>query len=676
MFGRTYFEYLIISLLSRFSLYSFLFLLFFGALPSLARQQAQLDSLEQVFQNQNLSDSIRYRAIQQHTFSMIFSDGDQAKVKIQEVLKSAEKEVGKSRIYFEILQNLGIYYDVNQMTDSSLKIFSEILEESKKQGWKALEQRSNNNLGMNRLNSSDYKAAIEFFSKSLELSRMDPNAQEANYVHSISNLGLANQELELYDQAIKYHLEALEIRERLNDPNGIAISCGNLGICYKLMGEEDLAEKYFQKSIENAKIAGNKLQFHRVHDNLGSLYIGQKKYEKGLSMLDIALDDTDGFTPDPKLELSIVSNAATAHIELGQTERALVFADRGIGILTENPELVNYSLTLKNTLAKIYFRKGDFEKGNAYLEEYQELNRQVFQEENAQLLTNLQVKYDLEKKEGQIAIQNAEILEKNATLQRNYFAFAALGLLILLIGVAFFFYQNRTKRKQELLVKDRELKVKEAYIQASLESQEQERRRMAQDLHDGFGQYISALRMYVSQIKSNQTKEEFKTELVSRTDTVLDEMSREISNVVYDLMPATLIRYGLISALEDLAHRINAGQKVRIRIESEKLSERMDELEEINLFRICQEWINNVLKYAKAENITLELSQNDGMVRLQVLDDGQGFDTGIFRHSKRNGWKNISTRAELLNGKLELFTQPGRQGTEFLVTFPYVHHAN
>lgn len=660
----------------RFSLFSFLLLLFYGALPSLGRQQVQLDSLEQVYHNQNLSDSIRYRAIQQLTFSMIFSDGDQAKDRIQEVLKSAEREVGKSRIYFEILQNLGIYYDVNQMTDSSLKIFSEILEESKKQGWKALEQRSNNNLGMNRLNSSDYKAAIEYFSKSLELSRIDPSAKEANYVHSISNLGLANQELELYDQAIKYHLEALEIRERLDDPNGIAISCANLGICFKLMGEEDQAEKYFQKSIENAKIAGNKVLYHRVHDNLGSLYIGQKNYDKGLMMLDIALDDADGFTPDPKMELSIVSNAAAAHIELGQTERALGFANRGIAILTESPELVNYSLTLKNTLAKIYFRKGDFEKGNAYLEEYQELNRKVFQEENAKLLTDLQVKYDLEKKESQIALQNAEILEKNATLQRNYFALAALGLLILLIGVAFFYYQNRTKRKQELLVKDRELKVKEAYIQASLESQEQERRRMAQDFHDGFGQYISALRMYVSQLKSNQTKEEFKIELVSRTDSVLDEMSKEISNVVYDLMPATLIRFGLIAALEDLAHRINGGQKVKLHIEAGILSDSMDKLEEINLFRICQEWINNVLKYAKAENITLKLSQNHGMTRLQILDDGQGFDTSIFRHSKRNGWKNISTRAELLNGKLELYTQSGRQGTELLVTFPYVHRAN
>jgi signal transduction histidine kinase len=354
----------------------------------------------------------------------------------------------------------------------------------------------------------------------------------------------------------------------------------------------------------------------------------------------------------------------------------LNFAERGLKVLEENPELVNYSLTLKNALAKIYFRKGDFEKGNAFMEQYQNLNRQIFKEENAEFLIDLQVKYDLEKKESQIALQTAEIQEKNATLQRNYFAFAALGLLLALVGVAFVFYQNRAKRKQELLVKDRELKVKEAYIQASLESQEQERRRMAQDLHDGFGQYISALRMYVSQLKSDQAKEEFKSELVSRTDSVLDEMSKEISNVVYDLMPATLIRFGLISALEDLAHRINAGQKVKLEIESQNLPERMDELVEINLFRICQEWINNVLKYAKAQHIDLNLSENQGIARLQILDDGQGFDVSIFQHSKRNGWKNITTRAELLNGKLELFTQVGQQGTELLITFPYVHRAN
>lgn len=659
-----------------FSLFYFLCLLFFGLHSTYAVQQSQTDSLEQVFQNRSFSDSIRYRAIQQRTFSMIFSEGEKAKVKIKEVLKIAEREAGKSRIYFEILQNLGIYYDVNQMTDSSLIIFSQILKESKKQGWKTLEKNSLNNLGMNRLNSSDYRAAIEYFSEALALVQKDPNARPGDYVNYISNLGLANQELDLIDQAIKYHLEALAIRESLKNKDGMAISCANLGVCYKLLGEFEEAIKYYDLSIAYAKEAGNKVLYHRTHDNLGSLYVEMGNFEKGLMLLQVALDSSDGFKPDPKMELSIVSNTAASYLMMGQVEKAEEFAARGLELLEEYGELVNYSLTLKNTLAKIHFRKGDFEKGNAYLEEYELLDKEVYDQENAKLLTDLQVQYDLEKKESQIALQTAEIQEKNATLQRNYFAFAALGLLLALVGVAFVFYQNRAKRKQELLVKDRELKVKEAYIQASLESQEQERRRMAQDLHDGFGQYISALRMYVSQLKSDQAKEEFKSELVSRTDSVLDEMSKEISNVVYDLMPATLIRFGLISALEDLAHRINAGQKVKLEIESQNLPERMDELVEINLFRICQEWINNVLKYAKAQHIALNLSENQGIARLQILDDGQGFDVSIFQHSKRNGWKNITTRAELLNGKLELFTQVGQQGTELLITFPYVHRAN
>ncbi|GAB3227782.1 tetratricopeptide repeat protein [Algoriphagus aestuariicola] len=642
----------------------------------MAFQQLQSDSLEQVFQNQSLSDSVRYRAIQQRTFSMIFSDGQQAKVKIQEVLETAEKEVGKSRIYYEILQNLGIYYDVNQQTDSSLIIFSQILEESQKQGWKALEQRSNNNLGMNRLNSSDYRAAIEYFSEALAMAQKDPNARPGDYVNYISNLGLANQELDLIEQAIKYHLEALEIREKLKNKDGMAISCANLGVCYKLLGQFEEAISYYDRAIEYAKESGNKVLFHRTHDNLGSLYVEMGNFEKGLLRLNVALDSSDGFIPDPKMELSIVSNAAASYLMLGQVEKAEEFAKRGVEILDEYGELINYSLTLKNTLAKIHFRMGDFEKGNAYLDEYEALNKQVFSQENAQLLTDLQVRYELEKKENQIAFQTAELQEKNAILQRNYFAFASLGLLFLLGIGTFVYYQNRAKRKQELLVKDRELKIKEAYIQASLESQEQERRRMAQDLHDGFGQYISALRMYVAQLKSGKAKEELKSELVIRTDSVLDEMSREISNVVYDLMPATLIRFGLKSALDDLAHRINAGQKVKLEIEAQNLPDRMDELVEINLFRICQEWINNVLKYAKSNHISLILTQHQGIAKLQILDDGKGFDPSIFQQSKRNGWKNITTRAELLNGKLELFTQEGQQGTKLLVTFPYVHRAN
>ena len=638
------------------------------------RQVQKMDSLEQVYSSQ-ANDSIRVAAAKELTFFYIFNNATRAKELLSESLTLAEK-AGKNKGYYELYQNLGIYYDVNQQTDSSFLIFQEILEVSKAQNWSKLEERSLNNLGMNRLNSSKYEDAIRYFNEALTLSRQNPESKESDWVNSLSNLGLANQELKLYDQAIKYHLEALDIRRRMENKGGMAISSANLGICFKLMEDYKQAISYFEQAIGYAKEAGNLTLYHRVHDNLGSLYGGLGEYEKAIQNLNLALDTSDGYELDPKMELSILSNSAAVQLALGNTEQALRLADRGLEILSSQPELINYSPTLKKTLAKIYFKKGDFDRGTRYLEEFEQINQQIFKEENAELLSDLQVKYEVEKKESQLALQQAELTEKNAVLQRNYFAFAALGLFLVLLVAIFIFYQNRNKRNQELLIKDREIKVKEAYIQASMESQEQERRRMAQDLHDGFGQYISALRLYVSQLKSEKTKPELKTELVGRTDEVLDEMSKEISNVVYDLMPATLIRHGLMTALEDLAARISISQKAKLDIESRGISKRLDELVEINLFRICQEWINNVLKYSGAKQILIDLSVEEGMVRLNIFDDGRGFDPDVFLTSKGNGWRNLNTRADLLQGKVNLNTEPGVQGSELSVSFAYFSGTN
>lgn len=642
--------------------------------PIHARQIQKMDSLERVYQSQ-VPDSIRIAAAKELTFFYIFNNPPKAKALLVESIALAQKS-GKNRAYYELYQNLGIYYDVNQQTDSSFLIFQEILAASQASNWQKLQERSLNNLGMNSLNRSKYEDAIRYFNEALTLSRQNPESKESDWVNSLSNLGLANQELNLYDQAIKYHLEALDIRRRMENKGGMAISSANLGICFKLMEDYKQAISYFEQAIGYAKEAGNLTLYHRVHDNLGSLYGGLGEYEKAIQNLNLALDTSDGYELDPKMELSILSNSAAVQLALGNTEQALRSADRGLEILSSQPELINYSPTLKKTLAKIYFKKGDFDRGTSYLDEFEQINQQIFKEENASLLSDLQVKYEVEKKENQLAIQEAELMEKNAVLQRNYLAFVALGLFLVLLVAIFVFYQNRNKRNQQLLIKDREIKVKEAYIQASMESQEQERRRMAQDLHDGFGQYISALRLYVSQLKSDKSKPELKEELVNRTDQVLDEMSKEIGNVVYDLMPATLIRHGLMTALEDLAARISISQKASLEIESRGIPKRLDELIEINLFRICQEWINNVLKYSKAKQLLIDLSAEEGMLRLKIFDDGMGFDPDVFLTSKGNGWRNLNTRADLLHAKVLLNTDPGMQGTELSVSFAYSPDAN
>jgi len=625
-----------------------------------------------VYEDTSLPDSTRYAALQRLTFILIFSDGSLAKKKIDAGLKSIEGSHGKSRFYYNLCQNLGIYYDVNQEIDSARIVFTRILNESKKRDWSDLEQRAYNNLGMNSLNSSQYRKAIGYFSEALKLSRENPDSKKSDYVNYISNLGLANQELELYDQAIKYHLEALDIRQNIGDENGMAISLANLGICHRQTGKYDQAIHYYEKAIAQAKAAGNLSQYHRIHDNLGSLYIGMGNSTKGLDMLEIALDSSDGASIDPKMKLSIYSNAAAAYVDLEQLGDAETYALLGLAELEEHPDMINYSLTLYDALAAIHFKKGDVDKGSQYLEKYRTVSKEVYNAENAELLTDLQVQYDLEKKENQIALQKAELQEANAILQRNYFAFSALGLLVMLLIATFIYYRSRSRREQQLLVKDREIKVKETHLRASLESQEIERRRMAQDLHDGFGQYLSALRIYVSQLKNEKADAAVKLELVDRTDLVLDEMSKEIGNVVYDLMPATLTRNGLISALEELATRINAGQQIQVRLHTEGIQSRYSEAVEINLFRICQEWINNVIKYAEAQLIIIDLSEHGELTKLSVRDDGHGFDPEILTQTNGNGWKNIRTRAGLLKARIDVSSRPHEKGTELLVKFPHL----
>lgn len=595
-------------------------------------------------------------------------------MKIDEGLQFIERKHGKSKAYYSLYQNLGVYYDVNQEVDSAREVFFEILEESKRRGWDDLEQRSYNNLGMNSLNSSQYRKAIEYFSSALSLSRHNADAKGADYVNYLSNLGLANQELELYDQAIKYHMEALEIRRGTGDENGMAISLANLGICHRQKGEFEKAIACYEAGIARARAAGNLTQYHRIHDNLGSLYIGMGDYTKGLEMLEIALDTSDGSTLDPKMKLSIYSNMAAAYVDLDQLTDAWVYARLGLAELEEYPSLVNYALTLYETLAAIHFKNGEYDKGRSYLEQFRSISKDVYNSENAELLTNLQVRYELEKKENQIALQNAVILENKAILQRNYFALAAIALLVILLAAAFIQLQLRNKRRQEMLVKDRALQIKEAYLRATTESQEHERRRIAQDLHDGFGQLISALRLYVSQLKSDKTKDAIKSELMTRTDMVLDEMSKEISATVYNLMPATLVQLGLVSALKEMADRVNAGNNTQIQLQVEGVEERLNELFEINLFRICQEWINNVLKYAGADHVLIGLRQNEEIVTLNIRDDGEGFDTVVLDLSERNGWKNINTRVGFLDARLEVKSRPGVKGTELVVKLSHIAH--
>lgn len=223
-------------------------------------------------------------------------------------------------------------------------------------------------------------------------------------------------------------------------------------------------------------------------------------------------------------------------------------------------------------------------------------------------------------------------------------------------------YQER----QILLEQVRE--NQELVMQAIVRGQEQERNRFARDLHDGFGQMISALNLNLRGLQSVRgTDLENRMEVFNASSEILKNMHTELKNICFDLMPQTLIKHGLGAAIEEFAERIHASGQKSVEVHVHGLDERLTELQEISVYRIAQEWVNNILKYSDAQHITLQITRDEDELTLLIEDDGMGFDRQLLIDGKGNGWRNMQSRANLISGEIELDTTPGMRGNAFIL---------
>ena len=208
---------------------------------------------------------------------------------------------------------------------------------------------------------------------------------------------------------------------------------------------------------------------------------------------------------------------------------------------------------------------------------------------------------------------------------------------------------------------------------AVIRSQEKERKRFAEDLHDGFGQLISALKLNISQLDAGNPKpvtREDREKMYQNSIHILDDMYGEVRNIAFNLMPAVLVKKGLIAAVEQLAERFGQAGSMRFDVQAYDISPRLDELTEISLYRVLQEVLNNIVKYAGASEIQVQFVNHDDELVLTVEDNGKGFNPQAFKEAKGNGWKNIRSRLNLIKGEMEIDSQEGRVGSTFIIYVP------
>ncbi len=209
-----------------------------------------------------------------------------------------------------------------------------------------------------------------------------------------------------------------------------------------------------------------------------------------------------------------------------------------------------------------------------------------------------------------------------------------------------------------------QLRLKEIQIRASVQAQEKERERLSRDLHDGVGASLSMLKMYLSSFGDKSIPQQ---ELQDRSQKLLDGSVEEIRRMIYDMHPKNLREQGLSGALHQLIQQVRKGSSLDISLTGDDITFRLDEITEINLYRIFQELIQNTLKHAEATQIAVTVENTAEALLFCYRDNGKGFDSaGI---SPGNGLLNIQNRVMLLKGEAQLRSAKGA-GMEARISVP------
>ncbi|WP_051359891.1 CheR family methyltransferase [Adhaeribacter aquaticus] len=201
-------------------------------------------------------------------------------------------------------------------------------------------------------------------------------------------------------------------------------------------------------------------------------------------------------------------------------------------------------------------------------------------------------------------------------------------------------------------------------LTAILHTQEAERKRISEALHNGLGQILYATKLNFTDLADNVPAD--KKTLKVRVNTLLDEAITATRNISFELTPSVLKDFGLKTAIKELITRI-ANPQIKVTSDIDGFEERLPYLVEISLYRIVQELLNNILKHSKATEAVIELVQQQDKIYLSIQDNGVGFEKNKFDDSKGLGLSSIKNRVNVLGGQLRVDSRPG-QGTVYEIT--------
>jgi two-component system, NarL family, sensor kinase len=469
-------------------------------------------------------------------------------------------------------------------------------------------------------------------------------------------------------KALQWDKESITYRLLDGNEEFLARSYFKISDDFFLLSDLDSAFAYLQKP----KYIVEKLSKHPLNysyfNRCNNLFRAKKQYRQAIEFGERALNEAKT-TGNPLSIANASRELALSFIETNEYDKARTYLLTALKIQEEN-NYVSQQLTTFEELVDLEEKTAHYEQAYKYLKKLKTIEDSVKTNEAKTAIAEIENKYQVaEKEKSIIQLQKDKEVQAFSIRNKSILNYALIGSVFILLVIIFLTYRNfrnrqmLSKKNEELqqqrireLEKDKQLVA----VDSMLKGQEEERNRLAKDLHDGLGGMLSGVKFSLMNMKNNLIIDHENVMLFERSLDMLDTSIQELRRVAHNMMPEALVKFGLDEALKDYFNMVNNAKIVNVQYQSFGMEKRLDSTTEIIIYRIIQELFNNIFKHAKATEVLVQLLREGNRLTVTVEDNGKGFDTNDLATSKGAGWANIKSRVDYLKGKVDLDSEAGK----------------
>lgn len=503
------------------------------------------------------------------------------------------------------------------------------------------------------------------------------------------------------DSALTCYLRAKQVALESGDTaNGVSILI-NIGGILRDIGQNDSAETVYETAAELALKNGHKAFEMQAYINLSNISLLNANYPRahirGRRSYLLANEVGDPYYISEAQKVyglsvfwldtlskarHLIGKSLQYNMEVGNAHgesdalRCVVLVQAKAGEVDSALQNLSKSRSLDSTAqnrlllqqsrAKIYELAGQYSKALKAYRVYKSVYDSLINEESLEKLSQIQERFESEQKQRVIAEQTSAIQLAELQLARRNILVGLLIAGLLIAVVAFFGLYQRRKRKLQSEKDAAVIEERERGLEAVIMAQENERRRIGADLHDGITQNLGAISLKIQHLSSQQ-KDAKNAEALEGLNDILNSSIAEVRTLSHQMRPYALENSGLTSALEMLLENTLRGTAIEAQFEELRAKERYPEKVEITLYRIAQELLNNTIKHSGATLVSLQLIDTKNYLLLIVEDNGKGMSSED--QDSGQGLLNIKSRLNSLHGDIDL-NPSSSAGTSVMVRVP------